>query len=156
MLTRLPDSKKKILIGAFLFAAAVAAHFPAAGNGFIWDDDSYLTGNALVQSPDGLGKIWFEPTASPQYYPLVFSTFWLEHRLWGLNPSGYHWVNILLHAGTTVLLWVALLRLSVPGAWLAALLFGIHPVHVESVAPGSPSGRTFFPDFFTWAPFSLA
>jgi hypothetical protein len=134
MRMRLADPKRRILAGAFLLAVVIAAHFPASRNAFIWDDDSYLTGNALVQAPDGLGKIWFEPSASPQYYPLVFSTFWLEHRLWGLNPSGYHWVNILLHAGATVLLWVALLRLSVPGAWLAALLFGIHPVHVESVA----------------------
>jgi tetratricopeptide (TPR) repeat protein len=132
--TRPADPGRKWLLGTVLFAAVIAAHFPASRNAFIWDDDSYLTENVLVQSPDGLGRIWFEPLASPQYYPLVFSTFWLEHRLWGLRPSGYHWVNILLHAGAAILLWLGLLRLSVPGAWLAALWFGIHPVHVESVA----------------------
>ncbi len=132
--TRTADSTRRLLLGALLFAASVVAHFPETGNGFIWDDDSYLTENALVQSPDGLGKIWFEPRESPQYYPLVFTTFRLEHRIWGLKPAGYHWVNILLHSGATVLIWLALLRLSVPGALLAALWFGIHPVHVESVA----------------------
>lgn len=128
------DRKAGWLAGVLLFALVVAAHLPATGNGFIWDDDSYLTENPIVQSPGGLRTIWIEPLASPQYYPLVFSTFWLEHRLWGLEPAGYHWVNVLLHAGTSVLVWMALLRLSVPGAWLAALWFGIHPVHVESVA----------------------
>ncbi len=123
-----------MLPGAVLILAVVICYLPALRNGFIWDDDSYLTQNSLIRDEDGLRRIWFEPLASPQYYPLVFTTFRLEHHLWGFNPFGYHLVNVLLHAAAALLLWLLLRRLTVPGAWLAALWFGIHPVQVESVA----------------------
>lgn len=110
------------------------AYLPAFHAGYIWDDDSYLTGNPTLESAGGLAAIWLHPTASPQYYPLVFTSFWIERRLWGLNPAGYHTVNILLHALAAVLFWRFLVRLRVPGAWWAALLFALHPVMVESVA----------------------
>lgn len=113
---------------------ALLAYVPAMQAGFIWDDESYVTQNAAVQATDGLGRIWFDVTATPQYYPLVYSTFWLEHRLWGLHPTGYHVVNILLHGIAAVLLWRLLRRLAVRGAWLAAAIFAVHPVCVESVA----------------------
>jgi hypothetical protein len=125
----------RIAVGiVVLVAATVAAYGPALGAGWIWDDDAYLTGNALVRQPGDLGAIWLEPRASPQYYPMVFTSFWLEHRLWGLEPFGYHLVNVLLHAGGALLLWRVGVRLALPGAWLAAAVFALHPVHVESVA----------------------
>ena len=71
----------------------------------MWDDDAYVTQNQAVQSSGGLGLIWFDPAASPQYYPLVFTTFWIERKLWGNNPAAYHLSNILLHAGVSILLW---------------------------------------------------
>ncbi|MEW6198987.1 MAG: tetratricopeptide repeat protein [Planctomycetota bacterium] len=120
--------------GVAVLLAVVAAYLPALRAGFIWDDDDYVTANETLRSPDGLRRIWFEIGATPQYYPLVHTTFWIEYRLWGLNPLGYHTVNVVLHGLSAVLLGLLLRRLRVPGAWLAAALFGLHPVHVESVA----------------------
>jgi tetratricopeptide (TPR) repeat protein len=87
-----------------------------------------------LTAPDGLRRIWFSLDSPSQYFPLVYTVFRWEYSWWGLSPAGYHWVNILLHAVNALLLWRLLRRLEVPGAWLAAALFAIHPVQVESVA----------------------
>ena len=112
---------------------APAVYWPAIHSGFIWDDNALLTGNALVQVPDGLRYIWFS-TLPVDYFPLTLSSFWAEWRVWGSNPTGYHLVNVLLHAGSAVLLWRVLANLRIPGGYFAALLFLVHPVNVESVA----------------------
>ncbi len=122
------------LIPLALVAVIVAAYVPALMGGFVWDDNSYLTENPTLESVVGLRRIWADPSASPQYYPLVFTTFWFERRLFGEHPFGYHLDNVLLHAANAVLIGMLLTRLAVPGAWLAAILFGLHPVCVESVA----------------------
>jgi tetratricopeptide (TPR) repeat protein len=101
--------------------------------GFIWDDDQYVTKNPLLTDPHGLWEIW-TTTKSPQFYPMVFTTFLVERRLWGLNPMGYHAVNVALHAINAILVWGLLRRLKVPGAWMIGAIFAVHPVHVESVA----------------------
>lgn len=116
-----------------LLLALLVAYWPALRAGWIWDDDSYVTANALVQSPEGLWRAWI-PGQTPQYYPLVFLSFWAQYALHGLNPFWFHLVNVLLHGCSTVLLWRILVRLGVPGALLAAALFALHPVQVESVA----------------------
>jgi tetratricopeptide (TPR) repeat protein len=126
-------SRKSVMTGLLLFLTLLA-YVPAMQGGFIWDDDSYVTENQTLRSLEGLEKIWVQPNSTPQYYPLVFSSFWLEYKLWGLNPTGYHLVNILLHALSALLLYRLLVYLNVPGAWLAAAVFALHPVHVESVA----------------------
>ena len=116
-----------------IMALALVAYLPALQAGYIWDDDSYLTANPHVQAPDGLARIWV-PGHTPQYYPLVFTGFWIEHALWGLQPAGYHLVNILLHAINAVLVWRLMRRIGVPGAWVIGAVFAVHPIHVESVA----------------------
>ena len=122
------------LFGLFLVAATLFAYQPAWNAGFIWDDDLYVTKNPLLSAPDGLWRIWFSMDSPSQYFPLAYTAFRMEHALWGFNPVGYHWVNILLHAINALLVWRVLYRLGVPGSWLAAALFALHPVQVESVA----------------------
>ncbi|HWA10937.1 MAG TPA: tetratricopeptide repeat protein [Opitutaceae bacterium] len=118
---------------ALIFFVAFIAYWPALAGGFLWDDDGHVT-KAGLRSLGGLWRIWAEPGATQQYYPLLHSAFWLEHLLWGDAPVGYHLLNILLHVSAACLLAVTLRRLALPGAWLAGLLFALHPVCVESVA----------------------
>lgn len=120
--------------GLLLAAVTVAVYMPAMLGDFIWDDDQYVTANRNLRSLDGLGRIWSDVRSTPQYYPLVFTSYWMDYHLWGLDPAGYHVVNVLLHAGVALLLWRVLAGLQVPGAYLAAAVFALHPVHVESVA----------------------
>jgi tetratricopeptide (TPR) repeat protein len=100
--------------------------------GFIWDDDSYVINQMTLRTFDGLRRIWI-PGNTPQYYPLVFTTFWLEYQFFELAPLPYHLTNLILHCSSAFLLARLLRRLDVPGAWLVALVFALHPVHVESV-----------------------
>ncbi|MGC4073951.1 MAG: tetratricopeptide repeat protein [Nibricoccus sp.] len=116
-----------------LIVAAFVAYQPVWHAGYIWDDDVMLTGNRHVQSPDGLRAIWFS-TELPDYFPLTSTALWLQWRCWGANPLGYHLANVLLHAFSAVLWWRVLARLAIPGAWLAAAFFVLHPANVESVA----------------------
>ena len=126
---------KRAAIGLlFLLLATFVAYHPALKNGYVWDDDRYVTENKNLNSIEGLRNIWFKPKKSPQYYPLTFTSFWFEYHIWGLKPFGYHFDNILLHTFNAFLIWLILLRLKVPGALLAAAIFAVHPVHVESVA----------------------
>lgn len=118
-----------------LAAALLVAYWPALRGGFVWDDDAHLTRPAL-RSVDGLRHIWSDPLATQQYYPVLHSVFWIEHRLWGDAPSGYHAANLAFHTLAALLFTRLLLRLRVSprGALLAGALFALHPVHVESVA----------------------
>lgn len=113
---------------------AVIAHGRGVWNGFIWDDDAYVTANQTLRSADGLRRIWLEPRSIPQYYPLVHTTYWLEYRAWELDPAGYHAVNVLLHAATAAMLSHVFFLIGLPVPWLAAALFAVHPLGVESVS----------------------
>ena len=118
---------------AALAAAVLIAYWPALAGGLLWDDQGHVTRPEL-QSLAGLGRIWGEFGATQQYYPVLHSAFWIEHRLWGDTTLGYHVLNVLLHATAACQFLVLLRRLAVPGAALAAVLFALHPVCVESVA----------------------
>ena len=115
----------------------VICYLPAMlWGGFVWDDNICVKVEP-VQEVSGLWQIWFAPSALGEeghYWPLVYTTFWLEHKLWGFDPAGYHVVNVLLHLANVLLLWHLLRRLVVPGAWVVAAVFAVHPLHVESVA----------------------
>ena len=118
---------------ALIFLLVLLAYLPALSGGFIWDDAGHVT-RADLRSWAGLGRIWFEFGATQQFYPVLHSAFWIEYQLWGGSTLCYHLLNVLLHASAACLFGVLLRRLAVPGAWLAALLFALHPICVESVA----------------------
>src|SRR5947208_13423132 len=121
-------------LALILCALTFVVYQPAGNGGFLWDDDAYVTNNDLLTASDGLRRIWFSLDSPSQYFPLVYTTFRIERALWGLNPSGYHWVNVLLHVANALLVWRLLACLRVAGAWLAGAIFALHPVQVEPVA----------------------
>ena len=125
--------KRGWLKGWLLLIAVIFVYQPVWHGKPIWDDDAHLTPPAL-RSSRGLARIWIEPGATQQYYPLVHSIFWVEHKLWDDATLGYHLINILLHAFSALLFWKILRQLQVPGAYLAAAMFALHPICVESVA----------------------
>jgi tetratricopeptide (TPR) repeat protein len=134
-------------LAALLVLATVIAYEPAWYGKPIWDDDAHITKPEL-RSFSGLGQIWAKPGATQQYYPIVHSVFWIEQKIWGDNVFPYHLVNILLHSLSALLLLRILRRLEVPGAWLAAFIFALHPVQVESVAWISELKNTLSGAFF--------
>ena len=115
-----------------LIGLVCVAYVQVFNAGFIWDDESHLTQNACIVGPLGLKEVWTSGRAI--YYPLVLTTFWTLHKFVGLSPWPYHLLNVLLHAGSAVLLWQVLRQLNVRGAWLGAALWALHPVMVQSVA----------------------
>jgi hypothetical protein len=128
-----PVQLKQIGLGLLLLGATVLAYLPALEGGIIIDDAEHLTAPAL-RSFAGLWRIWSVVGATHQYFPVLHSAFWLEHRLWGDAVLGYHLTNVLLHAGAACLLVAIMRRLALPGDWLAGFIFALHPVCVESVA----------------------
>lgn len=123
------------LFGSFLAAVTVAAYWPAFHGKFIWDDNAWTTDILkLLRDISGLGAIWTQPTALQQYYPLTATTFWLDYHFWKLWTLPYHVENVVLHLISVLLFWRLLQKLQVPGAWLAAGIFALHPMMVESVA----------------------
>ena len=98
------ETLRKCIPGLFLLMMVLFCYIPALQGGFIWDDDRYVTANSVLTVKGGLARIWTELGATIQYYPMVFTTFWVEHQIWGFNPTGYHVVNVLLHALLSVLI----------------------------------------------------
>ncbi len=117
---------------AIIIIVAIIAYFPSLSGGFLLDDE-FLTNNSLIKAADGLYRFWCT-TEAQDYWPVTNTTFWIEWRLWGMNPTGYHVTNLILHIIEALLIWIILRKLSIPGAFLGAVIFAVHPVNVESVA----------------------
>src|SRR5262249_21224657 len=131
----------------FILLLTCIVYSPALDGGMLWDDDAHVTKPAL-QSGDGLYRIWFDVGATQQYYPLLHSAFWVEHKLWGDSVRGYHIINLAWHLTAVVLVYAILRRLKIPGALLAAGIFAVHPVMVESVAWISEQKNTLSAVFY--------
>jgi Flp pilus assembly protein TadD len=128
-----PSKRWKFAKVAAIILAAVLPYLPALRGGFVWDDEPLITANPLLRTPSGLAEIW-SGSRTADYFPVTNTVFWIEHHLFGDNAAGYHALNILLQAANALLLWRVLRRLQIPGAFLAALIFALHPIHAESVA----------------------
>lgn len=126
-------ARRTWLLALLLVGGTIIAYLPVWHAGLIWDDRSLVIDNPLIQRADGLWRLWFS-TEPVDYYPVTSTMLWVEWRLWGPSLVGYHGVNVLLHALGAFVLWRVLARLKVPGSWLAAAIFAVHPVNVESVA----------------------
>ena len=129
------SSRTTCLFGLLLILVAFAAYWPALHGGFIWDDESWTSDILkLLRDFSGLCLMWSDPTALQQYYPLSGTTFWLDYHFWKLWALPYHTENVVLHLISVLLFWKLLQKLELPGAWLAAGIFALHPIMVESVA----------------------
>ena len=123
-----------LLKAALIILAGFWIYWPALRGDWLWDDFTLIRNNAVVQAPDGLWKIWFEPSLLRDYFPLKVTVEWIEWHLWGDHTIGYHLVDLILHLTGALLLWRLLTRFGLRWAWLGGLIFAIHPVLVESVA----------------------
>ena len=135
---------------ALIMLLTVVAYLPIMRGGYVFDDYQLITDNRMVQASDGLYRFWFT-SESPDYRPLTWSLWWLEWRLWDGRATGYHVVNVLLHAVNAVLVWLILRRLKVPAAWLAAVVFALHPVNVATAAWISEQKNTLSMLFYALA-----
>jgi tetratricopeptide (TPR) repeat protein len=127
--------RQTLVLALLLVLAAILPELPALHGEFQWDDEVHVSQNANLHDVRGLARTWTDPTSNIQYYPLSMTAFWVEYQCFGVeNLAGYHLVNMLLHAVNVVLVWIMLRRLRIPWAWLAALVFAVHPLVVESVA----------------------
>lgn len=127
-------SSGDILKACLLVAASFVAYWPAVDGQFIWDDNQNLARNQSLRSVDGLVRSWYKVEENYHFYPLMYSSFWIEYQFWKDWTSGYHLTNVFLHAMGAVFLFRLLKILAVPGAWVAAAVFALHPIQVESVA----------------------
>ncbi len=122
-------------LGALLLVVTLTVYSPAIlHGGYVWDDDVHLTRNPVIFSPDGLAAIWSKVTWRVEFYPLTFTSFWLQYRVNGLNPLPYHLVNVVIDGINAILVWGIAKRLRLRGAFWIALVFAAHPLNVESVA----------------------
>jgi hypothetical protein len=131
-------SLQKILIVVFLAVATFLVFSPVLKAGFLnWDDTTHLTGNDTIRSLNwnNVKKI-FSTTVNDTYIPLSLLSYALEFRFFAYNPLVYHLDNLLLHIALVILVFYFAMQmgLNLRAAFIAALLFAVHPMRVESVA----------------------
>lgn len=129
----LSPSASRWLRAALIALAVAFVYGPSIRGGWLWDDNQEVTENAVLPDPGGLAKIW-SGAAGADYFPLKTTLQWLEWRLWGADPAGYHATSVLLHLASALLFWRLLSRLGLRWGWVGGLLFAVHPLAVESVA----------------------
>jgi tetratricopeptide (TPR) repeat protein len=125
--------RRRDWLRAVLLTALISLIYIPSLRGTTLLDDDFLTHSRIIRASDGLSRIWLT-TEPADYWPLTNSIHWIEWRLCGGSLTGYHVVNLLLHVVNAILIWKLLERLTIPGGYLAALLYAVHPVNVESVA----------------------
>ncbi|MDE0701255.1 MAG: tetratricopeptide repeat protein [Acidimicrobiaceae bacterium] len=127
--------RRTILGTAAIILLTFASYIPALRAGFVWDDTIFTEDRAIAEWSD-IWRIWFSPAhveGEGHYWPILYSTLWIDHKLWGFDPVGYHAVNVLLHLANSLMLWCVATKLRIRGAWLIAAVFAVHPVHAEPV-----------------------
>jgi tetratricopeptide (TPR) repeat protein len=140
---RIPDWAAAL----FIVVVTAVCFLPALGNGWVaWDDEGNFLDNPHYRGLGPARLAWMFTDLHAHYMPLTWLTLGLDYVLWGMNPAGYHLTSVLWHATNAVLFFGvarALLGAALPaapgaalraGALVAALLFAVHPLRVESVA----------------------
>lgn len=150
-----PPSVRQWCVAASLcLVLSIGAFGRALNGGMLWDDRLMISDNTTLRTAEGLKAIWTSPGATFQYYPLTYTSFWWEYRLWADAPFGYRCISLLLHAAAALLLWRLLTGLAARGALVAALLWCVHPVQVESVS-WIAERKTVLSGLFYWASLAL-
>lgn len=119
-----------------LAAVALGVYLITLANGFVWDDGYIIVENPATRSFTSLRDILLSPDiVKPYYRPLNRASYLLDFQLFGMNPAGFHAVNMVLHALNVLLVYLLGRRLfsAGPAALVAALLFAVHPINVETV-----------------------
>lgn len=147
-------------IAACIACATAIAYIPALRAGYVWDDAEHFLANPLMTDPDGWRGIW--SAGSAIYYPIVLSVWRAMHGLFGFESAlPYHAINVVLHVANALMLGKLAERIGLRGGWIAAALFALHPVHVESVAwctelKNTLSGAFFLASLHAWLRFGEA
>ncbi|QOV90648.1 tetratricopeptide repeat protein [Humisphaera borealis] len=126
--------KQFLFRGTALVLIVLAVYAPVLLSQLLWVDSASETGELFLRSSEGLARLWTSPGIRPAYQPLSDSLLWLQYQSWGSHPLGFHLVSLVLHALNALLVWIICRRLSIPGGWLVATLFALHPTQAQAVA----------------------
>ena len=136
---------------AVLAIAITITYLPVFNAGFVnWDDEDYVVNNSSIQSLTNFKEIISQPVQG-NYHPLTMYSLAVNYAMSGTNATSYHAFNLILHIINSILVFFFVIRLGHFGIWIAfavALLFGVHPLHVESVAWVSERKDVLYSLFF--------